>query len=401
MRNLAGSVLSVAVLSIFLAGCGEEAERRADEDIIDLDEPSGGVEGAGGMLAAPEEMGPLDPAECVGEVGDVTGRFYIDADESNRSPYTEGYVDGDAPHVGEVTVVGAEEGTYEVKVCSDGTYAVKGLPDGAFLIHPTIPEGRRCTTNNCPSRFAQAVADGSAVMVTFGDSVAVIGDKPLFPSRLASMLSGVATIENRNVAVPGTLSSHWLPDGRLFNNDLRPQLEDADLVIITLGGNDIMSYVNGLGIPNDIPAAIDGAKDAVRQVVSNVTQILDKIREINPTADVAYCLYPDYSQATEHPMWGLVGAFLGEATVGDVLGIARESFPTHDNHVLMVDMFGAADGLPLHDYLYDELHFNTRGQIIYAEELFRTLGGVLKGASPFEGGATPLGLERSFGLDAP
>ena len=172
-------------------------------------------------------------------------------------------------------------------------------------------------------------------------------------------------------------------------------------MVITLGGNDIMHYVNGLGIPNNIPAAIDGAKDAVRQVVGNVTRILDKIREINPTADVAYCLYPDYSQATEHPMWGLVGTFLGPDTVGDVLEIARESFPTHDAHVLMVDMFGAADGLPLHDYLYDELHFNTAGQIIYAEELFRTLGGVLKGASPFDGGESPLGLERHFGLDAP
>ena len=47
---------------------------------------------------------------------------------------------------------------------------------------------------------------------------------------------------------------------------------DADLVVITLGGNDIMHYVNGLGIPNNIPAAIDGAKDAVRQVVGNVTR---------------------------------------------------------------------------------------------------------------------------------
>ena len=70
-------------------------------------------------------------------------------------------------------------------------------------------------------------------------------------------------------------------------------------------------------------------------------------------------------------------------------------------NLLMVDMFGAADGLPLHDYLYDQLHFNTRGQILYAEELFRTVGGVLKGESPFEGGETPLGMERHFGLSAP
>jgi hypothetical protein len=96
-----------------------------------------------------------------------------------------------------------------------------------------------------------------------------------------------------------------------------------------------------------------------------------------------------------------VGIFLGETAVADVLGLAREQFPTHDPHMLMVDMFGAADGLPLHDYLYDQLHFNTRGQILYAEELFRTIGGVLIGPSPFDGGESPLGLARDFGLNAP
>ena len=62
-------------------------------------------------------------------------------------------------------------------------------------------------------------------------------------------------------------------------------------------------------------------------------------------------------------------------------------------------MFGAAQGLPLGDYLYDQLHFNDLGQTLYAEEVFTTLGGVLLGPNPLgETGTTPLGLSRNYGL---
>jgi len=397
--GLSGAV-GLALVTALAGACTDNAQGSPDNDVVDLDSiAAGGAEGAGGM--AMEPMGPPDPEQCVGAVGDVVGRFYVDADDSNRSVYTEGYLEGDAPFIGDLRVIGADEGTYEVKICSDGTFAISGLTDGTYLVQPQVSEGRRCTTNNCPGRFSRAAVEGQAVMVTFGDSIAVVGDRPLFPERLKTLLADVVTIENRNIAVQGTLSTHWLPGTDLFENRLRAHLADADLVVITLGGNDIMHYVSTVGIPQDIQAALDGAKDVVRGVVRNVAEIIDAIREINPDVDIAYCLYADYSQATEHPVWGLVGSLLGATAVAEVLALAREEFPTHDPHLLMVDMLGAAAGLPLHEYLYDQLHFNTRGQILYAEELFRTVGGVLKGPSPFERGESPLGLERDFGLNAP
>ena len=95
----------------------------------------------------------------------------------------------------------------------------------------------------------------------------------------------------------------------------------------------------------------------------------------------------------------LVGNFLGADTVGSILELARDSIPRDQPGLLLVDMFGAAQGLPLHEYLYDQLHFNARGQALYAEELFMTLGGVLVGPSPMEDfGRTPLGLERNYGF---
>ena len=98
-------------------------------------------------------------------------------------------------------------------------------------------------------------------------------------------------------------------------------------------------------------------------------------------------------------LWGLVGSFIGADTLGDILKIARESFPTDDPHLILVDMFGAAQGLPLHDYLYDQLHFNDLGQTLYAEEIFETLGGVLVGPSPLgDTGSRLLGLRRNYGV---
>jgi lysophospholipase L1-like esterase len=231
----------------------------------------------------------------------------------------------------------------------------------------------------------------------------------MFPARLATLFSGLAEIDNRNVAVGGTTSRNWLPGSSLFENTLAPELPDADLIVITLGGNDIMEFIstraNDIGaLLADIPGAIESAKEVVRQVIENLRETVDAIRMVNPNVDIAYCLYPNYTQA-EQSFWGTVSSFLGPEAVASVLEEARLNFPGDDPRMLLVDMFGSAEGLPLSDYLFerngqlDPLHFNGRGQIIYAEQVFKTLGGVLIGPNPLgENGVSPIGLERNYGL---
>jgi len=49
--------------------------------------------------------------------------------------------------------------------------------------------------------------------------------------------------------------------------------------------------------------------------------------------------------------------------------------------------------------MYDSLHFNNLGQTLYAEEIFKSLGGVLVGPSPLEfNQRSPLGLETAFSV---
>jgi len=375
------------------AGTGDGAMADSDGSQLDLGSvPDSSMSGQDGALPVTGECAPDPRARA------VHGVFYVDEDESDRSTYAGGPTGEDSPIEGELELIGSE--TAEIRTCDDGSYEISGLEEGVFLVQPLVQPNRRCTTANCPGRFARAVQEGRApVMLTFGDSIAVIGDQPIFPERVRTLFSQLTDIENRNVAVAGSTSTDWLPNRRYFSERLTPQLAEADLLIITLGGNDMLQYVSNIGIPNDIPAAIEGARLVVLRVIENVSEILTAVRAVNPDADIAYCLYADYSQATEHPIWGLVGSFLGPDTVSEVLELARSNFPTNDRHLMLVDMFGAAQGLPLHDYLYDQLHFNDLGQTLYAEEVFETLGGVLIGNNPLgEMGATPIGLRRNYGL---
>ncbi|MEZ4437398.1 MAG: SGNH/GDSL hydrolase family protein [bacterium] len=374
---------------------GDEADQGADE----------GVEGDEGV--EPDGATP-DPFEGGGECGAsaagkaVAGFVYDDTDGSDRSRYAfeigpEDTLRGDEP----VAMFGVD-GALEARYCDDGSYVFDGLGEGVYLITATPDEGELCSQRNCTRRFARAMADGGARMVTFGDSIAVVGTAgtTLFPDRVVELFAPLGRVESRNVAVGGSTSREWLPGTRNFENNLRPQLAEADVIVVTLGGNDVMQYIGSFGgIPDDIPAAVQGARDVVLEVIANLVVILDEVRSVNADADILYILYADYTQATRDPIWGLVGNLLGRETLQGVLELARDSLP-EDPTLVLADMFGAAQGLPLHEFLEDPLHFNDRGHTLYAQEVFVALGGVLMGDNPLLDGESPLGTRRSFGFRA-
>jgi len=419
------SLGAAALISAFTMGCDDGST--ADNDTLLIfedaflesdtrfnltdasvgDPPSVDAEPPAGPDALPTYL-PEDGLPVAGDCAPdpmewaVHGRMYIDEDNSELSVHTGGFDEGDRPTEIPLRLLGPD-GAEDLDTCSDGSYTSSRLTPGRYLVQIDVPDGQRCTTANCPGRFARAIAEGrSPKMVTFGDSIAVIGEPPMFPERVRALFSPLADIQNVNVAIGGTTSRDWLPETNAFTSRVLPNLQDADLIIITIGGNDIVEYIGRIGIPNDIPAAVEGAKAVVRQVVRNVIQTIDAIREVNPDVDIAYCLYANYSQATGNAIWGLLNGILGPDTVGEILELARSYFPTDDPHLILVDMYGAADGLPLHDYLYDELHFNDLGQTLYAEEVFETLGGVLIGPNPLgEDGASYLGLRRDYGVSPP
>lgn len=322
----------------------------------------------------------------------LTGQVYTDDDESDRSLYTGTFnVAADTPEANlPVTLLGST-GEVGGATCSDGSFAFGGLADGNYLSSVEWPDGVLCQTRNCPHRVPGAAASNSLTLVTAGDSVPVVGSDVLFPERLTELFGAITTVTSTNVAVAGTVSDDWVPGSEYFETRLGPHIQGADVIIVSLGGNDFMRYASeGLTNAN---AAIDGLPEFIREVMDKLLATIDEIRARNPNVDIVYLLYPDYAQSD---LWAQQFGFaisVIQPLVEQALNQILDELPMEED-IVLVDMYGYfaqnAD-LDVDDYLYDQLHFNDRGHQLWAELIFRTLGGVVVGESP-------IGLQTNYGL---
>lgn len=416
--------MSAVLSAMALLGCDDEGPSPAQEVEIDQAAPDMAVDMAVDMdpQPAPEPAPQPEPAPeaepqpepapepepqpeptpgeirfgCAAEA-QVVGQLYTDADGADRSRYLAEVGADDPAVTAALTLLGGDE-PQRFEACEDGRFSIDGLSDGAWLIAP--PADGTCTRRNCARNFANAVqADGRAVIVTVGDSVPVIGDAPPFPERVKTLFEGVADIDSRNIAVPGSTSPEWIPNTNYYAR-LEAELDDADVVVISIGGNDILAMLSNPAVLSDIPGAIEDARALVVEIAGRVVDITTAIHATNPDIDVIFCLYPDYTQAVGHQLWGLAGGLIGADTLREVLEGALDAIGPEEP-ILVADMRGALLGIDLTSYLYDALHFAHPGQVAYAEEIFEVLGGVLIGPSPLgELGKTPLGADRAYGFGA-
>jgi lysophospholipase L1-like esterase len=329
----------------------------------------------------------------------LSGLLYVDADESDGSIHDNSFdSDSDTPIAGStVRLFGDTNLMVEGRSCADGNFHFGDLSAGAYVVAPELDVDGNCMQRNCTKRFPQAIAEGSVKIVTMGDSVPVQGDPVRFPARLATLLGDIADITNTNVAVGGTVSSQWLPGTSHFDNRLTPELADADVVVMSIGGNDIMASLDVEALL-DPEGTIEATYELVQQIAENVRSIVDGMREINADIDVVYCIYVDYGQAGGN--WNIIGNMVGQEAITSVLRTARESLSVEED-ILIADLFGASHELedPLSDYLADMLHFNDRGHSLYAEEIFLTLGGALIGDSSLGGQSRDnIGLSPTWSL---
>ena len=412
--------LAAIIMVMSASGCGESELAKNDDGLL-VDEPLSSESGetptmmaTGGeapqllpgppMLVNDENSEVNQACDAEPDVPVVLRHIYHDRDESDRSAYTDGPGDGDEWASVDIDILGADPASYTVHDCGDGRRAITGLGEGPYLIRPKLDNSTRCTTANCPSRFADAIIEGRTPDVLIaGDSICVIGPQPLFPERLRTLFAGLTDLNIINVCKTGSTSPQWKPGTSFFRQSIVPHVGDADLLIVSLGGNDVLqfvgNYVQSVGVPSDIEGAVNMAKGVVEGIVSNLRQMIVEVRKLNPNVDIVYLLYMDYSRAENHRFWGLVGGFLGQDAVAQVLEVARNAFPKDIPRLMLVDLFGRSDELEVIDYLYDELHMNDRGHTLYAEEIFQTLGGVRRGDSMIGGeGRGNLGVESRFGF---
>ena len=149
----------------------------------------------------------------------------------------------------------------------------------------------------------------------------------MFPDRFATLVGDLVQIDNRNVAIAGSTSEDWLPDGNYFQSRLTPHIPNADLIVITIGGNDLMTlFSDAASLLADIPAAVEEARRIIQQVIENLKLMISAIREINPDVDIAFCLYPDYTQA-RGTIWQTINTLVGEGELAAMLAEPEKHFP--------------------------------------------------------------------------
>jgi lysophospholipase L1-like esterase len=351
--------------------------------------------GCGDQGPEEENLPDCETAEITDSPG-VRGRIYLDADSTDSSRYDQNWdEETDTPVAARSLTLRGPGGTETTGSCADGTYAFNDLADGVYLVEADSKD-EDCLQKNCPQHVGAAVDRGDLVILTWGDSVPAYGGAPYFPKRLKNMLSDLVDVDSRNVAEPGSESTDWLPGATYYEQHLVPNIADADLVVMSIGGNDLVAELSGVDL-SDIDGAVEQAYELMAGILENVRTTVEALREINPDADYVYCLYVDYSLSTIGG-WGLADLFLPEGTVSQLISDARDLVGV-DDPVLLSDLYGASHtlALPLDNYMVDELHFNSAGHTFYAEEIFKTLGGVLVGESPLGGDPrTPLGDEHNF-----
>jgi lysophospholipase L1-like esterase len=369
-------------------------------DVAELGDPS--METADGVDERGDE--PLDDsrdessdAECpwlstVTEPS-LSGMVFRDQNHNAVSLYAQTFESGIDVALGGVAITHiGPDGAEDVTTCADGTFAFGPAAEGDHLI--ALADPADCTSANCPHRFPEAVRDGQATIVTIGDSLPVVGSDTRFPARLAQRLDGTAVLTNLNVAVGGSTTEDWLPDtGGFFDQRLEPILDEADVVLISLGGNDLAAYFGNNPAEltgEEVAEMLDGLADYLDEISANLIDIIETIQERAPHADVVYCVYLNYGYATAwQERAGPLAAQL-PFLVGRLIETFRSNLRPVDDLVL-ADVYGFLGDSPVDDYLVDEVHLNDLGHQLFADQVFIALGGAVVGEEP-------LGQDRVFAL---
>lgn len=369
------------------AGCTPDDEQEPDDEvvIVGFDEDNGdGSQDAADMpvVNGPDMSLELDmkmdepPSQICDGSGMVNGAVYFDEDNSSKSYYFQKIGDDDtALAERSVNLIGAD-GVVSTTTCADGAFGFGELADGSYILEPIADEGWITTSGSMGQRFAEAAREGELKVVVFGDSIPAYGPKPWWPSRFADMTSKFAETDLVNVAVPGSRSFEWLPGTGYYNNRLATELGGADLIVFSLGGNDLYELANmdfnSIGIDKALPLF----EETVDNIIANLKTIITQIRVVNPDADIVWLLYPNYATTDQ---WRMVAGDLVDAIQPilkkELIAIRRRL--AHYEGLMIWDIYAATRDVDIDMFLIDPLHLNNLGHDFYARELFKMLGGVV------------------------
>ena len=314
------------------------------------------------------------------------GVVYEDRNGSDLSARVQrfGFRDRGMPEI-RVDLLGAGRVLESTTTCSDGTYAFSGLRPGAYVVG--LHTERRAASKNHAPHAARALANGSLRITTIGDSFPKDQATHLFPAVTQQLFAEAGfQIESRNIAVRGTTAEEWLPGSSYFRR-LEEHLPETDVLVVSLGGNDVLGGVfepfryldeDETSYREYVWTATEALSEApaeIEEALAHVRTIVAAAREQRRSMDVVWVLYPNLLRGKPWRDALSVGANLFIPRVDEILREARRDAARDD--VLLLDVYGLLeDQADIDEYLHDTLHLNDAGHRLAGEELFRVLGGV-------------------------
>jgi lysophospholipase L1-like esterase len=252
---------------------------------------------------------------------------------------------------------------FALGACGGGETAERATPEP-----PEAPTG---AAEGDPEERSSALRGGERV-VFIGDSLALQAP-PNYPELLPAALGERAPgVETLNLAEPGSTAADWREGSELFEGRLAPELDDADLVVVTVGGNDLQEAIGGVdGIDALSRAAASGgaALDAIDRVGRHQRRTFDAIRARAPGTAIAYVGYPDYASASAWRESGdTAGTFALELGLDALFAAAAGAEPD-----LLIDMRAATERAGVDSLLADGEYLAPAGHRLYARRLAREL----------------------------
>lgn len=250
----------------------------------------------------------------------------------------------------------------------DGSDAARGAGT-------STPAAGATSSGNGSEAREPRLLDGGERVIFIGDSIAATSPPTyadLLPEALGARASGVETV---NLSEPGSTSGDWRPGKPLFSQGLEPELAGADLVVVTVGGNDLERALGGLDGVDSLSRADAaggaGALRAAQRLSDNLAATFAAIRGRSPRTRIAYVTYPDYSRAA---VWkeagGAAGTLALRAGLTALTAAAAEADPD-----LVVNMTPITARAGVDSLLADSEHLSPTGHELYARRLARALTG--------------------------
>ena len=206
-------------------------------------------------------------------------------------------------------------------------------------------------------------AAGKRLVLVLGDSLSHGTGDPTgrgYADDVAGALRKRGPVESVNLAVAGAESSDLR--GLIESANVRSLAANADIILVSVGGNDLSHSLSGAAVPAQ---ALSSVTDARGRFAGNLRSILVELRRANPSAPIRVLgLYQPFSGEGRE-------ARVGESIVLGWNSIIAETALGYPN-IVMVPVFDLFAGRP--DRLAsDRFHPNREGYRAIADRVIQTL----------------------------